>query len=57
MFMENFFLLVSSAPSSSSAYTLGQQPADESGQERQDPLVSLLIFPFLVLDFGVVELV
>jgi hypothetical protein len=57
MFMENFFLLVSSAPSSSSAYTLGQQPTDESGQERQDPLVSLLIFPFLVLDFGVVELV
>jgi hypothetical protein len=57
MFMKNFFLLVSSAPSSSSAYIMGQQPADKSGQERQDPLVSPLIFPFLVLNFGAVELV
>jgi hypothetical protein len=57
MFMKNLFLLISSAPSSSSAYTLGQKPADESGGERQDQLVSLMIFPFLVLNFGVVELV
>jgi hypothetical protein len=55
--MKNFFLLVSSAPSSSSSYILRQQPADESGRERQDPLVSPLIFPFLVLNFGAVELV
>jgi hypothetical protein len=57
MFMKNLLLLVSSAPSSSLAYILGQQPADESGRGRQDHLVSLLIFPFLVLNFGVVELV
>jgi hypothetical protein len=54
--MKNFFLLGISAPSSSSAYILGQQPADESGRERQDPLVSPLIFPFLVLNFGALEL-
>jgi hypothetical protein len=55
--MKNFFLLVSSATSSSSAYILGQQTADESGRERQDPLVSPLIFLFFFLNFGAVKLV
>jgi hypothetical protein len=55
--MKNFFLLVSSAPSSSSAYILGQQPADESGRECQDPSVFPLIFLFFFLNFGAVELV
>jgi hypothetical protein len=57
IFMKNFCLLVSSAPSSSSAYTLWQQPAVESGRERQDPSVFPLIFLFFFLNFGAVELV
>jgi hypothetical protein len=55
--MKYFFLLISSAPSSYSAYILGQQPADESGRECQDLSVFSLIFLFFFLNFGSVELV
>jgi hypothetical protein len=55
--MKDFFPLISFAPSSSSAYILGQQSADKSGRERQDLSVSPLIFLFFFLNFEAVELV
>jgi hypothetical protein len=55
--MKDFLLLISFAPSSSSAYILGQQLAGESGRERQDPSVFPLIFLFFFLHFEAVELV
>jgi hypothetical protein len=55
--MKDFFLLSSFAPSSYSAYILGQQSAGQSGRERQDPLVFPLIFFFFFLHFEAVELV
>jgi hypothetical protein len=54
--MKDFFLF-RFAPSSSSAYILGQQSAGKSGREHQDPSVFPLIFLFIFLHFEAVELV
>jgi hypothetical protein len=51
--MEDFFLFLF-APSSSSAYTLGQQLAGESDRARQGPSVFPLIFLFFFPHFEAV---